>query len=199
GAERREAVVAGPEEVIDQVRRYGASGQIDAEDIAPEGVRDVQIARCVEREGVQAASRARAAAYGKGAVRQAARIEGRRIPQDISLAEIRDVKPALRVELHPERHGAGGQRNRRVDLAVAIEDIDHIGLAEVEGCDVDPARRVGGDSLGESRAGLGQRCETDDAVVIGERRRGGAEYEYRKKRKHQAEKTLGHDLLLRKW
>src|SRR6185503_2150103 len=145
--------------------------------------------------GVQAASGGYAAADGERAARQAARSEGR-ILEDRAAEEIGDIQLAV-CELQPERDDAGRQGNRFVHLAVAIEDVDDVRLAEIERCHVHAPARIGGDSFRKTWAGLGQRCEADDAVVIGERRRDDAEYEYCKQWKHRAEKTLGHDLLPR--
>src|SRR6185503_17547457 len=79
-------------------------------------------------------------------------------------------------------------------MAVAVEDMDDVGLDEVERGDEDPARRIGRNAFGVARTRR-KRSETHDPAGVRQRRPCRAECEESKQWEQHRQYAPGHDLL----
>ena len=96
--EPREAVRTGFQKLVVHEGTDGPAGEIDLEYVAPEGVGDVQVARRVERDRVEAAARG-ATADGKNLGRRTGVGKRRRREFDhVATAKICHVEIARRIE-----------------------------------------------------------------------------------------------------
>ena len=142
----------------------GPAGEIDLEYVAAEGIGDVQVARRVERDRVEAAAGGRAAADGKNLGRCTGVGKRRREFDHVASAEICHVEIARCIERQSERNRSQ-QRDGVQQAPIVAEDVDDVGRGKVERRDINVPLRIGGNSLGVAGARR-QRGKADDATFI---------------------------------